>query len=63
MNRISYMLLDHSRDAVIRRAYNHYARRMEAIAQVSVNVREQWRMLRTEGNAIPLDKEAVLKQD
>ena len=63
MNRISYMLLDHSRDAVIRRAYNHYARRMEATAQVSVNVREQWRMLRTEGNAIPLDKEAVLKQD
>ena len=57
MNRISYMLLDHSRDAVIRRAYNHYARRMEATAQ------EQWRMLRTEGNAIPLDKETVMEQD
>ncbi len=57
MNRISYMLLDHSRDALLRRAYNYYARQMDNLAQVSLSVRNQWNILRAEGNAIPLGRE------
>ena len=57
MNRISYMLLDHSRDALLHRAYDYYARQMDNLAQVSLSVRNQWNILRAEGNAIPLGRE------
>ena len=63
MNRISYMLLDHSRDAVIRRAYGHYARRVDSLGRMPAAVRKHWQTLCAEGNAIPLDKETVMEQD
>ena len=55
MNRISYMLLDRSRDALLRRAFNYYARRMEGPGRVSASVRKLWDILRKEGNVLPLE--------
>ena len=53
MNRISYMLLDHSRDALLRRACDHYARRISGLARIPAAVQKRWQVLRTEGNALP----------
>ena len=50
MNRISYMLLDHSRDADIRRAYACYAKRIHNLSKHSVPVLERWYTLCTESN-------------
>ena len=55
MNRISYMLLDRSRDALLRRAYDYYARRMEGPGRVPASVRKLWDILREEGNVLPLE--------
>ena len=55
MNRISYMLLDRSRDALLRRAFDYYARRMEGPGRVPASARKQWDILREEGNVLPLE--------
>ena len=61
MNRISYMLLDHSRDADIRRVYNCYAKRIHNLSKHSAPVLERWYTLCTEGNAIPFKPEEARK--
>ena len=61
MNRISYMLLDHSRDADIRRAYACYAKRIHNLSKHSAPVLERWYTLCTEGNAIPFKPEEARK--
>lgn len=54
LNRISYMQLDHSRDDVLRKAYNHYAHRVAHLERPSAPVQKRWQVLRTEGNVLPL---------
>ena len=61
MNRISYMLLDHSRDADIRRAYACYAKHIHNLSKHSAPVLERWYTLCTEGNAIPFKPEEARK--
>lgn len=60
LNRISYMLLDHSRDNDIRRAYTCYANRVDALSPASASVLERWYVLCTEGNALPFHPESAI---
>ena len=60
MNRISYMLLDRSRDALLRRACDHYARRISGLARIPAAVQKRWQLLRKEGNALPLTSGVAL---
>lgn len=64
LNRVSYMFLDASRDAVIRAAYACCVRRMRSVSRPSTDLWERWYALHTEGNACPTDaSEARLAVD
>lgn len=60
LNRISYMMLDHSRDEAIRLAYTGYAVRVATLSPAPTAVLERWYTLCTEGNAIPFNPKAAI---
>ena len=49
-----------SRDALLRRACDHYARRISGLARIPAAVQKRWQLLRTEGNALPLTSGVAL---
>lgn len=61
LNRISYMLLDHTRDAAVRLAYAGYSPLVSTLAQAPVPVLECWYALCTAGNVLPLNRASALR--